>query len=285
MKLEGKVAVITGAGRGIGRAVALAFSHEGARLVIASRTATELDQTLTLLNAAGGAFAVPTDVSEVGQVERLVKHTIDRFGQLDILVNVAAIQGPVGPLWQADLQQWRATLAVNLLGTVYCCHAAVPHMIDSGKGKIINFAGGGATGPRPNFSAYAASKAAVVRLTETLAEELGALQIDVNAIAPGTVNTRMLDAIATAGAEAGAEGAVVAALRSDGTGGVPAELAADLAVFLATAESDGLTGRLISAPHDDWQNWDGTRIKELCSRPWLTLRRLDQFTLRLLNQR
>jgi len=283
MKLQGKVVIITGGGRGIGRAVAEAFAREGASLVVASRTAAELEQTLQLLEPCQQAIAIPSDVSKADEAQGLIAQTIDRFGRIDILVNAAAIQGPIGPLWTVDLKRWREALDVNLLGTMHCCHFAVPHMIAAGGGRIINFAGGGAAAPRPNFSAYAASKAAVVRLTETLAEELKSFGVAVNAIAPGLVNTRMLDAIIEAGAVAGAEASIVQALRNDDVGGVPVALPAELALFLASAAPERLTGRLISAPHDDWREWSGgARLEEISARPWFTLRRLDPHTLRQL---
>jgi 3-oxoacyl-[acyl-carrier protein] reductase len=284
MKLSGKVAIVTGAGRGIGRAVALALAKEGARVAIASRTFSELSETLRLLAESSNAIAIPTDVSAAEQVRRLVDRAVEHFGRLDVVINAAAIVGPIGPLWNCDLDQWRDAFNVNLFGTLYVCHAAVPHLIKAGRGKVINFSGGGATAPRANFSAYGASKAAVVRMTETLAEELKPYRIDVNAIAPGLVNTRMLDEIERAGDAGGREAATVAAIRNGTAPGVSPGLAGELAVFLASSESDGLSGRLISAPHDDWRKWNHTRIHELMSRPWYTLRRLDHHTLRQLGE-
>jgi 3-oxoacyl-[acyl-carrier protein] reductase len=151
-------------------------------------------------------------------------------------------------------------------------------MIRQRRGKIINLSGGGATGPRPNFSAYAASKAAVARLTETLAEEVKPHNIQVNAIAPGAAATRMQDQIIAAGARAG-EQALAEARRVLETGGTPLHSPAALAVFLASDDSDGLTGRLIAVAHDGWQSWDADRIAEVMSAPWFTLRRMDPYTL------
>jgi 3-oxoacyl-[acyl-carrier protein] reductase len=146
------------------------------------------------------------------------------------------------------------------------------------RGKIINLSGGGATAPRPNFSAYGAAKAGVVRLTETLADELMSFNIQVNAIAPGAVNTQMLDEVLAAGVEAGAE--LSAAERRKHEGGTPPSLAAELAVFLASTYSDSLTGKLISAVHDDWRAWNEQTMAALSSSAWLTLRRIDPHTLR-----
>lgn len=282
MSVSGKVAIVTGAGRGIGRAVAMALAKEGARVAIASRTFLELCETRGLLAASAPVVAVPTDVRDIEQVRGLIERTIAHFGRLDIVINAAGIVGPIGSLWQCDLNQWRDAIHVNLFGSLYVCHAAIPHLIRMKGGKIVNFAGGGATSPRPNFSAYGASKSAVVRMTETLAEELKPYRIDVNAIAPGLVKTRMLVEIERAGEAAGDEAATAAAINDGTATGVSPQLASALAVYLASSESDGLTGKLISAPHDDWRQWNDARIHELSSRPWYTLRRLDQHTLRQL---
>jgi len=160
---------------------------------------------------------------------------------------------------------------------VLCCKALLPGMIERRQGKIINLSGGGATNPRPNFSAYAASKAAVVRFTETLAEEVRPFNIQVNAIAPGAINTRMLDELLASGDEAG-EVALSQARRQKESGGDSLLKVVDLAVFLASDESGSLTGKLISAQHDPWREWAG-KADELNATPLYTLRRLDPFTL------
>jgi NAD(P)-dependent dehydrogenase (short-subunit alcohol dehydrogenase family) len=279
-KLSRKVALVTGGSRGIGKAVAAGLASEGARIMIAARNSDEVEQARDQMKSAGAdVCGLATDVADATQVERLVDETIVRFGRIDVLVNAAGVQGPIGPLWKADPVQWRRALDINLYGTMLCCRSVVPHMIAAGGGKIINFSGGGATGPRSNFSAYAASKAAVVRMTETLADETRPFNIGVNAIAPGIVNTRMLDAIAQAGAAAAGEHERIEALRKDPAGFVSVEVPVGLAVFLASQESNGLSGKLLSAPYDDWETWDQNRIRELSAQPWLTLRRIDQHTL------
>lgn len=279
-KLSGKVALVTGGSCGIGKAVAAGLAGEGMRIMIAARNAHELEQARDQMCSAGAEVSgSATDVADATQVERLVDETIARFGRIDVLVNAAGVQGPIGPLWKADPVQWRRALDINLYGTMLCCRFVVPHMITAGGGKIINFSGGGATGPRSNFSAYAASKAAVVRMTETLAEETRPFNIDVNVIAPGLVNTRMLDAISQAGAAAAGEHDRIEALRKDPRGFVSVEVPVGLVVFLASQESNGLSGKLISAPYDDWETWDQNRIRELSAQPWLTLRRIDRHTL------
>jgi 3-oxoacyl-[acyl-carrier protein] reductase len=279
VELKGKVALITGAGRGIGRAIALAFAREGARLAVTARTVPELEETAAQARKLGReCLAIAADVSQRDDVSRLVNELLQAFGQIDVLVNNAGTQGPIGPLAENDADSWVRTFQVNVFGVFYFIKAVLPHMMARREGKIINVSGGGATAPRPHFSAYGASKTAILRLTETLAEEVRAFNIQVNAIAPGAVNTRMLQEILDAGEAAGPE-LELAHQRQAGRG-IPAELAARLAVFLSSGASGSLTGKLISAPHDGWESWDEARIKELMTLPWLTLRRIDLFTLR-----
>jgi NAD(P)-dependent dehydrogenase (short-subunit alcohol dehydrogenase family) len=283
LSLAGSVALVTGGGRGIGAAVARALAAEGARLFLVARTAAELEQVADTIDASGQGvgFAV-ADVGDAPSVERAVHDCVSRFGAPAVLVNAAAVHGPIGNAWEVDIAEWWQAHRVNLLGTLLCSRAVIPGMLDHGRGRIINFAGGGATAPRPRFSAYATSKAAVVRMTETLAEELRGSGVTVNAISPGTVDTRLLDDVIAAGPDAGADYAVVERLRATGTGGVPAELAASLAVFLASEAASSLSGRLISAQYDDWKSWDDVQLSILADSPWLTLRRLDRHTLRAL---
>jgi NAD(P)-dependent dehydrogenase (short-subunit alcohol dehydrogenase family) len=273
VKLAGKAAIITGAGRGIGRAIALAFAHEGADVLVASRTLSEIAETAEGARALGRhALALSVDVSSRDEVERMVAHALEEFGKVDILVNNAGIYGPIGPLVDNNPERWLETIGINLSGSFFCTRAVLPFMIRQQCGKIINLSGGGATSPLPNFSAYAASKAAIVRLTETLAEEIKGFNIQVNAIAPGGVNTRLTDEVLAAGAAAGEE-MLERTRRQKETGGVPPERTAALAVFLASEESDGLSGRLISAVWDDWENMNG-RIDQIMASDLYTLRRV-----------
>lgn len=279
-KLEGRVALVTGGGRGIGAAIALAFAGEGASLMIASRTQSELDGVATRCRALGVACSTTVaDVSSRNSVQQLIRATLHTHGRIDVLVNAAGVYGPIGTIAEVDVDAWQHAVRVNLMGTLYACHYAVPVMAARKSGSIINFSGGGATSPLPRFSAYGVSKAAVVRLTETLAEEVIADGIRVNAIAPGAIDTALQDEVLEAGQRAGPLYQRIVALRESGAGGTPVEVPASLAVFLAADESVGLTGRLISAPHDPWREWDRSRIESLAGSPWYTLRRLDPFTI------
>jgi 3-oxoacyl-[acyl-carrier protein] reductase len=275
MKLAGKAAIITGAGRGIGRAIALAFAQEGADVLVASRTLPEVAETAEEARALGRhALALKVDVSNRDEVQRMVAQGLEEFGKADILVNNAGIYGSIGPLVHNDPEKWVQTIRINLFGAFFCARAVLPFMIRQGRGKIINLSGGGASSPLPNFSAYAASKAAIVRLTETLAEEVKGFNIQVNAIAPGAVNTRLMDEVLAAGSAAG-EQMLAQTRRQKETGGVPPERAAALAVFLASEESDGLSGRLISAAWDDWESMNA-RIDEIMASDLYTLRRVTE---------
>jgi len=275
MKLAGKAAIITGAGRGIGRAIALAFAQEGADMLVASRTLSEVADTAEEAQALGRrALALKVDVSNREEVERMVARALEEFGKVDILVNNAGVYGSIGPLADNDPEKWVQTVRINLFGSFFCARAVLPFMIRQRRGKIINLSGGGAASPLPNFSAYAASKAAIVRLTETLAEEVKGFSIQVNAIAPGAVNTRLMDEILAAGAAAGEE-MLARTRRQKETGGVAPERAAALAVFLASEESNGLSGRLISAVWDDWQSMS-SRIEQIMASDLYTLRRVTE---------
>jgi NAD(P)-dependent dehydrogenase (short-subunit alcohol dehydrogenase family) len=272
-KLAGRVALVTGAGRGIGREIALAFAREGASVALVARTEAELEIAAAEIAAAGReALSIRADVSDPVQANEAVERCVHRFSRLDILVNNAGMLGPMGPLVDNPVEEWLRTVQVNLFSVFLTLHAALPAMIRQRYGKIINLSGGGAAYGRPYFTAYGASKAAVVRLTESVAEEVREFGIDVNAMAPGAVNTAMLDQVLEAGERAG-EQALSAARRQRETGGVPVETPARLAVFLASSASDRLTGRLISSVHDDWAGLAG-RGPEVSQTTLYTLRRV-----------
>ena len=274
MKLANQVAIITGAGRGIGQAIAQAYAREGARLALAARSQPELEQTAAEIAKTGAeAIAVPTDVTDPAQAERLASAALTHFGRIDLLVNNAGISGPVGPLQDNDIVQWAETISVNLTGTFLVCRAVIPAMLKQGGGKIINLSGAGAANAWSNLSAYCASKAAVVRLTEVLAQELAPNNIAVNALGPGSVHTAMWDQMTQDAARAGADFIHQLGLQVTSGGGAPIAECAELAVWLASQESANLTGRLISATTDDFRNLP-PRIPEIMATDAATLRRI-----------
>lgn len=270
--------LVTGASRGIGAALAQTLAHAGARVAILARDEAKLAEVASrIVNRGGRAIPVAADVARPAEVSAAVNEAYKQLEGIDVLVNAVGIQSPIGPFAENDLTTWEHAIQVNLMGPVRIIHAVLPIMKARRGGKIINFSGGGAAGPRPHFSAYAASKAALVRLTETLALELDPFNIQVNAVAPGAINTQMLDEIIAAGEKAGAEyNQALARLES---GGTPVELVCELILFLASPASGRLTGKLISAPHDPWQEWSG-KATELNASPMYTLRRLDPFTIK-----
>jgi len=274
MLLSGKVSIITGGSMGIGKAIAAAFLREGSSCVIIARGEDALAATVRELAAIGPPVkAFAGDVSNEQDVAELIDFALEEFGTVDVFVNCAGVLGPIGQSTEVDPGRWWKTLEVNLLGTFLCCRAALQAMVPQQKrGKIINLSGGGAAAPFPGFSAYAASKAAVVRLTETLAEEYKQYGIDINVIAPGAVNTRLLDQMLDAGEAAGPE-QTQRALKQKEEGGASPELAAELAVYLASSRSDGLTGKFLSAVWDDWRSLPD-RIDEVMGSDLYTLRRV-----------
>ncbi len=286
MKLQDNVAIVTGGAGALGRAICSAFAQEGARLVLVDCDSGRLAETKDLCSGLGAeCVTIEADVSDPACAVAYSREALHRFGRIDVLVNAAGVYGPIGNLVNIEVTQWQQTLNTNLMSTVYACHAVLPAMIDRQRGSIINLSGGGATAPLPRFSAYAVSKAAIVRLTETLAAEVAEDGVRVNAIAPGLLDTRFHDDVLRFGEASGDLYETIRELRASGKGGTPIDVPAQLAVFLASDGSGGLTGRLLSAPNDDWANWERSDIEMLKDTPWYTMRRIDRHTLRSLEPR
>lgn len=278
MELSGRAAIITGANQGLGRAIAEAYVRAGASVLITARGEELLHQAaqeLAPLAALPGqqVHAMRGDVADQASCAAVVRRAQELFGEVTVLVNNAGVYGPMGPIEGLDWDAWVQAIQINLIGTVQMCRSAIPPMRARGYGKIVNLSGGGATAPLPRISAYAASKAAVVRLTETFAEELRDARVDVNAIAPGALNTRLLDDVLAAGPEKVGEQFYRRSLKQRDEGGTPLEKGAALAVFLASAASDGISGRLISAVWDNWADLPAHR-DELARSDIYTLRRI-----------
>jgi NAD(P)-dependent dehydrogenase (short-subunit alcohol dehydrogenase family) len=266
-ELQGKVCLIVGASGTLGAAVAQSFAQAGARLVLSGHSVIPADP-----RSNGQTRCIQFDIRKWNDVGGALRRVQEDFGALDVVVNCSGIQGPIGPAQTTDPEEWVRAIEVNLFGCFFLARAAVPIMLHQGSGKIIFFSGGGAASARPFFSAYGAAKAAVVRFTESLAEELRGTDVQVNAIAPGAVRSRMWNEMRAAGS-AGGLGLVEELRQMDLTGGVPAERAAALALFLASGRSQNLSGRLISAVHDKWEEM-GPRISKIMSTEAGTLRRI-----------
>ncbi|HEY4811279.1 MAG TPA: SDR family oxidoreductase [Solirubrobacteraceae bacterium] len=255
--LAGRTALITGASQGLGLEIASTYLQAGvAGVCICARDSNALERALNELSGQAApeqkVLGCVADVSQPEDVSRLVELALTGLGELTILVCNAGVYGPKGGLDQTDWSEWTRTVEINLLGSVLPARQLLAHFTERGYGKIVQLSGGGATSPLPGLSAYAASKAAVVRFAETLAEELRESRVDVNSIAPGPLNTRMLDEVLGAGPEAVGDAFYERALEQQRSGGVPLREGAKLAVFLGSSASDGITGKLLSAIWDPW---------------------------------
>lgn len=257
MKLKNTCAIITGANRGLGFEIAKHFVLEGAVVTICGRDADKLAEAhakLVRLGKDSQVFSMPVDVAKPEQVEQLFKAALSQMGDVNVLVANAGVYGTKGPIEEIDWQEWSDTIDINLKGAVLVTRSVIPHFKNKRCGKIIYLSGGGATKPLPFLSAYAASKAALVRFCETVAEELNEYNIDVNAIAPGRLNTRLLDEIILAGPEKVGQMFYDQSLRQKEDGGDGLTKGAELSVYLASSASNGVTGKLISAVWDPWQD-------------------------------
>ena len=221
--LAGKAAIVTGSSQGLGKEIARAYLGAGARVLICARGERDLSEAVRELSADPGCAdrcaGVGGDISLKADVDRIIAEALRRFAKIDILVNNAGIQGPIGLIDEVDWDAWSDAVRVNLFGSVLMARAVIPQFRSRRRGKIIQLSGGGATGPRYGFGAYAASKTAVVRFAENLAIELREFNVDVNSIAPGALNTRMLDEMLEAGPRSTGLSAFNAAQRQRSRGG------------------------------------------------------------------
>ena len=251
-RLDGRAALITGGGRGIGQAIARAYAAEGAKLALAARTDAELQETAANIREQYNAdvITVLTDVTDRAQVANAVAQTLNRYGVIDVMVNNAGNTGQIGPLWTLDPDRWADTISVHVLGTYYGCRAAIPPMLERGSGRIVNMSGVGG----PNDTSYDAAKTAIINLTENLSVELAGAGITVNAISPGSIHTRMWEEVRDMAYEAGDMEMYEKGVQVTSGGGASIERAAQLAVMLGSDECGALSGRLIRANLDTFED-------------------------------
>ena len=275
--LSGKKAIITGASQGLGFSIARKFILAGADLMICARNEKMLENAKNqLINLASPNQKIISQVANVSleqDVKNIISKTLESLGGCHILVNNAGVTGPKNFAELNDWKDWVKTIEINLFGSILMCRGLINHFKKQGYGKIIQLSGGGATKPRPYFSAYAVSKTAIVRFCETLAEELRGTGIDVNCIAPGALNTRMLNEVLEAGPEKIGQCNYNLSLEQMKNGGDSLDKATNLAIFLASSASDGITAKLISAIWDNWEKWP-LHLDDLSNSDVYTIRRI-----------
>jgi NAD(P)-dependent dehydrogenase (short-subunit alcohol dehydrogenase family) len=273
--LAGRTYVVTGGSMGIGLACARELVRQGARVVLCARGQAALQRAAALLRAeAPGAEirVVAADVADVAAFGPVLDAAED-LGGPDGLVHAAAVIGPIGRVVDTDPEAWLGAIRVNLFGTFLVVRATCQRLIRLARpGSIVLFSGGGATGPFPRYTAYACGKVGVVRLAETIAEEVADANIRVNCVAPGFVATRMHEETLAAGDAAGRDYLEHTKRELEG-GGVPPELAARTVAFLLSPRSAHITGRLVAAPWDDWARWP-EHLEEIAGSDLFTLRRI-----------
>ncbi len=269
--LTGQVAIVTGGGRGIGRAIALTLAQAGAAVAVVARSADQLAQTVVLVEEMGGrAIAITTDVTDQQATEQMVHEVEQELGPVDLLINNAGVLGPGGPLWDVDPDEWWRCMDVNLRGPYLCSRAALPGMVARRRGRIITTASGAGLGVAPYVAAYAISKCAAIRFSETLAAETKEHCIHSFAIGPGFVRTAMTETLMASPVDEKWLGGLVTNSFAAGHD-VPPERAADLVLFLASGKADALSGCFISVDDD---------LAEMVRRAE-EIQRDDLYTLRL----
>ena len=278
-KLNSKTIIITGGSLGIGLEIAKRCAEEEARVIVAARNEDDLKNAVSELEKISQndhAYYV-IDVSDLQSVMRFANWCGEKKLEINGLVNCAGIYGPIGKTTEIDLNKFTKAVSINFFGTVYMCSTFAPLIKSKTKKKIVNYSGGGASSPFANYSAYATSKIAVVRFTENFAIELQEESFDINCVAPGFVATRLHKETLEAGEKRVGNSFFENTKQQLEKGGVSPEIAANLTVFLLSEESDGITGKFISAP---WDPWGDKGFQDLLrnEKDYATLRRIDNKT-------
>lgn len=275
-KLDLRRIIITGGSHGIGFAIAKECANQGAEVIIAARDQGNLGKSLKKIKAISekNHLAYSLDVKDLNAVRDFASWVENEDLEINGLVNCAGVYGPIGKTTSVDMEEFTDAIKVNFLGTVYMCSTFSPLLAGTTRKKIVNFSGGGAASPHPNYSAYATSKVAIVRFTENLSRELGNDVFDINCIAPGFVITRLHQETIGAGPEMAGPAFYENTKKQIEDGGVPPEKAAELTVFLLSGDADGITGKFLAAPWDPWQEKTfQERLRE--DNDLATLRRID----------
>jgi NAD(P)-dependent dehydrogenase (short-subunit alcohol dehydrogenase family) len=270
--------LITGAGRGIGKRLAIGLANHGARVALVARSKAELDLANLEIEHAGGVslrlradvrdLRLRADVRDYEQVSAAVDRMRAHYGRLDVLICSAGLLGPIGPLTDNPVRAWTEAIETNVIGVMNSVRAVLPHMLEKRSGKIIVLGGRGAGDPRPNFSAYATTKAAVARFVETVAEEVRDRNVQINLMSPGRTYTHMTDEILRAGDKAGQK-EHDEAVQVRITGGMSPDRQVELALFLASEDSNHVSGKFIHV-NDDWKRLEHAAL----GREIYTLRRI-----------
>jgi len=277
--LENKTIIVTGGSLGIGLAVSKKCAEEGASVIIAARNKSDLTKAVRELQKISHRrqeyFSI--DVSQYKEVRKFSEWCKSNYEGINGLVNCAGVYGPIGKTTDIDIELFNNAIKINFLGTVYMCSVFAPLLKSSTQKKIVNYSGGGAASPFPNYSAYATSKVAIVRFTENLSLELFSEHIDINCIAPGFVITRLHQQTLDHGPDLAGLTFFESTKKQIKNGGVSPEKAANLTVFLLSEKSDGITGKFISAPWDPWQTVEYQNALRN-DNDFATIRRIDYKT-------
>jgi NAD(P)-dependent dehydrogenase (short-subunit alcohol dehydrogenase family) len=244
--LNGQVALVTGAGRGIGRAIALRLADEGMAVGVIGRSPENIEETVSAIKVKGvPSFAAAVDVCDRSALDVAIRALQEELGPLDLLVNNAGSNATFGPTWEVDAEQWWSDISINLFGPFIASQLVLPTMIDRRQGRIVNIASGSGNRPSPNNSAYACSKLALIRLTDSLAAEIKEYGLSVFALSPGAVREGMPSRILQSPRGRQYIGDLIDSLDF-----VEPSLAADAVVFLASGAGDALTGRFFRSADD-----------------------------------
>jgi len=259
---------------GIGYATAEVCLQSGGNVVICARNKTHLDTAVDSLKAQGykNIIGIPTDVTQQQEIEIALDTVESNFGSLSAVIHAAGVLEPIGDITKVDPKKWFNTIETNLFGTFLITRQSCLRFKQTGGGKIVLFSGGGAAYPFPNYTAYACSKVAIVRFTETVAQEMASHNIEVNCVAPGFVVTRMQQQTLNAGELAGKDYLDKTKAQIE-KGGVPASVGGFAAAFLISEQAKGITGKFVAAPYDGWKDWS-KHLEELKSTDIFTLRRI-----------